>query len=269
MYPARSDFFYCHGALPPAAAYFFSHYSLFERFSDERQVKRARSVVFFTHPSHPALDSPRGAAVLARASVVVSMSTMFAEALRRTGVPAERLRVIVPGVDPARFQPHKRDTGAVGFSSAYYERKSPELIVQIASLRPHVRFLLLGREWRTAPVFHQLADQPNLEYLEWDLNRYPEFYRSIDVFISPSKLEGGPIPLLEAMMSNVVPIATRTGFASDIITHGANGFLLDIDSTAGSFVALLDIALTLTVDVRSSVVHLTTDAFARAVIDLL
>lgn len=49
----------------------------------------------------------------------------------------------------------------------------------------------------------------------------------MDVFVSPSYLEGGPVSLLEAMLSNVVPVASGTGFYPDLIEHGKNRFLLE------------------------------------------
>ena len=54
---------------------------------------------------------------------------------------------------------------------------------------------------------------------------YPDLYSKMDVFVSPSILEGGPVPILESMMSNCVPVASKTGFCPDIINHGQNGFL--------------------------------------------
>ena len=38
---------------------------------------------------------------------------------------------------------------------------------------------------------------------------------------------GGPIPLLEAMMSNCFPVITDVGFCSDVVINGKNGFLFD------------------------------------------
>ena len=32
------------------------------------------------------------------------------------------------------------------------------------------------------------------------------------------------------MMSNCVPVASKTGFCPDIINHGQNGFLFDINA---------------------------------------
>ncbi len=57
----------------------------------------------------------------------------------------------------------------------------------------------------------------------------PAYYRALDVYISPSRDEAGPMGVLESMASGVPVIATRTGMAADLIEHGVNGFLADVE----------------------------------------
>lgn len=268
-FTGTSEFFYCSGRPPRADTFFFSHYSLFLMYADDPRIRAARSLVFFTHPSEPPIDDAT-CDVLNTADLVIAMSSTSASHLKAAGIDRRRITTQIPGVQPSRFWPHPRlGGGVVGFSSAYYPRKRPEAVVEIARLRPALRFRLLGRNWHEWEGFSSLTDTPNLEYLESELADYPDFYSSLDVFVSPSRLEGGPLPLLEAMMCNVVPVASRTGFAEDIISHSVNGFLVDVDAPADEYASRVDEALRSVADVRQSVVHITTAAFARRVIDLL
>jgi glycosyltransferase involved in cell wall biosynthesis len=57
----------------------------------------------------------------------------------------------------------------------------------------------------------------------------PAYYRALDVYVSPSRDEAGPMGVLESMASAVPVIATRTGMAVDLIEHGVNGFLVDVE----------------------------------------
>ena len=41
-----------------------------------------------------------------------------------------------------------------------------------------------------------------------------------------SVLEGGPVLILESMMSNCVPVASKTGFCPILLIHFQNGFLI-------------------------------------------
>lgn len=104
---------------------------------------------------------------------------------------------------------------------------------------------------------------PNFTYLELPYEQYPDFYQQVDVFVSPARLEGGPIPLLEAMMSNAVPVASRTGFAPDIIRHGENGFLFDVDASAAEICSRIEDAYALQAPVRETVKHLTWQRFTN------
>jgi glycosyltransferase involved in cell wall biosynthesis len=105
----------------------------------------------------------------------------------------------------------------------------------------------------------------NFEYVETEYEMYPRYYRQMTVFVSVSFLEGGPIPLLEAMMGNVVPVASRTGFAADVIQHGKNGYLFDPHAPIEEVCELIEAAFSLTTDVRSTVLRYSWEAFAREV----
>lgn len=256
------------GPLPSARAYFFSHYLLFLAHREEPAVRRATTIVYYTHPSYQPADEPRVVSALAEASNVISLSSTHGISLVEAGLPRDRLSVILPGADPTRFRPHERTGGAIGFCSAYYERKRPEIIAGLVHALPKRRFRLLGRGWDEAPGFEDLLSAPNFEYLEAAYDQYPAFYDSIDVLVSPSRLEGGPIPLIEAMMANVVPVASRTGFAPDLIEHGVNGYLCDVDADVEAVARMVALADRLDTDVRASVEHLDWDRFALQVLDL-
>lgn len=57
-----------------------------------------------------------------------------------------------------------------------------------------------------------------------------ESYRALDAFVVTSRIEGGPVPLLEAMSSGLPVVSTKVGVASEIINDSDNGFLVDFDS---------------------------------------
>lgn len=240
---------------PRAQVYFFSHYLFFHTWLLKHpQVARAKNVVWYTHPKGLRISTDERAYLLNQAHHTFSSCEMFTQELILQGVAADRVSTAIPGADPQMFRPHQRNgKGAVGFCSTYVERKNPERIVDIVKACPHRRFILLGRNWRKYPRFAELNSAPNFEYKELSYKEYPSFYDSLEVLVSPSRLEGGPIPLLEAMMSNVVPVASRTGFAEDIITHGENGFIFDVDAPTDEIASLIDQAFAATGDIRSTV----------------
>ena len=83
-----------------------------------------------------------------------------------------------------------------------------------------------------------------------------------------SSLEGGPIPLIEAMMGNAVAVASRTGFAPDLIRHGENGFIFDLDASPAAIAEMIEAAFLLEADVRAGVEQYDWDHFSAAVVKL-
>lgn len=257
--------------LPLASAYFFSHWRFLSTSLLRGDRLPGKTLVFFTHPSCPDGTIDANAEemfVLRRADCVVSMSQMFRDALRDAGIPDERLCTATIGADPRFFQPHARSNGAVGVCAAFYERKHPERLLNVARELPHRHFVLLGRGWRTWSRFSELQSLPNFTYDERPYTDYPSFYNGIDVLLSTAVLEGGPVPLLEAMMCNCVPVASITGIAPELIRHGDNGFLYPTDAPAHVIAEMIELAFACTSDIRSTVQHLTWDRFARQIIDI-
>ncbi|NOH00744.1 MAG: glycosyltransferase [Chloroflexi bacterium] len=56
-------------------------------------------------------------------------------------------------------------------------------------------------------------------------NDIPELLAAADVFVLPSRWEGSPMALLEAMMAGLPVVATRVEGVEDVVEHGAHGFL--------------------------------------------
>jgi glycosyltransferase involved in cell wall biosynthesis len=181
-----------------------------------------------------------------------------------------KITVAVGGASQHIFHGHQRSqNGAIGFVSAFYKRKNPKLMVEIIHSLPEKKFILLGRNWENYERFHELFAFNNLTYLDVPYSEYPDIYAKMSVFISTSIIEGGPIPLIESMMSNVVPVVTNTGFANDLIKHGENGYIFDTTARVTDVIDLINKAFILETDVRESVLGFTWDAFASEVMSIM
>ena len=72
-------------------------------------------------------------------------------------------------------------------------------------------------------TYHKLPAQSDL----------PRIYASCDAWVMSSDSEGYGLPILEAMACRTPVVSTRTGAGPDLITDGAEGFVVDIgDQTA-------------------------------------
>jgi glycosyltransferase involved in cell wall biosynthesis len=58
-------------------------------------------------------------------------------------------------------------------------------------------------------------------------------YHACDVCLAASRQEGGPKSVLEAMASGVPVVTTRVGQAGELVSHGENGFLVEVEDAEG------------------------------------
>jgi len=251
-------FHYTETSLPPAKAYFIAHYSFLPAcLKLNPHIWKSQILVWHTHPREDlGISNDELIYALNKATNVLCMCSQFAQMLVNQGVHSSKVTYILGAADPQMFLPHQRFNGAVGFCTAFYYRKEPDRIFNIIKMMPHRKFILLGKNWSKYERFSEMQALPNFTYVEAPYSDYPQYYAKMDVYVSPAKLEGGPIPLVEAMMCNVVPVATNTGFAPDLIVQGENGFIFDLDSPVEEICELIDKAFQIEGDVRKTVEHL-------------
>lgn len=244
--------------LPKAPGYFFLHQKYYAKALRYNPfLKKANCIVMFTHPEWNKYYSKSHAYyTLINAANIVCLNSNMADELIKLGIPEKKISVYHLASNPEFFQPkEKREGKTVGFCCYYSNRKNPELIYNLVMGMPDQNFILVGKNWENFPRFNQMLNAPNFTYYDdRPYEEYPSLYQKMDVFVSPSFLEGGPVPLLEAMLSNIVPVASNTGFCPDIVKHGENGYLFDPHSDNFEHIKSLVLdALKLEEDVRKDV----------------
>ncbi|HKY39093.1 MAG TPA: glycosyltransferase [Polyangiaceae bacterium] len=257
--------------LPPARNYWFSHQSLFLRYfrAEPERFASSRTFIWYTHPRDETPESIAEALhAFEHATQIIFTCAANREIWLKRSLSPERTRVVLGGADAELFLGHERGGGVVGLSSSFYERKNPDRLLELMRLLPHRRFHLIGRKWEQYALFGAMKALPNFSYFTIPYQQYPEQYRKFDVFLSMSTLEDGPLSLLEAMMCNAVPVASDTGFAPDLIRHGENGFLFDIDAPAPTIAWQIEAAYQLECDVRATVLPYGWQDFSKIIMDL-
>jgi glycosyltransferase involved in cell wall biosynthesis len=134
-----------------------------------------------------------------RVDLRVSMCRLYGQDLEKIGptiqppLPVERNRFIL-ATRPRAAQP------VVGLSGFAYAtgRKGEALVREL--LRhprcPKAKWSACGRGWPVPTRIHTWKDMP-------------AFYASLDVLVCPSLVEGGPMPVLEALSSGVSVVVPR------------------------------------------------------------
>lgn len=242
--------------LPDTDGYFFVFHQYFYRaMRHNPQILNKRNIVMYTHPNFTfSFSKTHVIWCLNKADKVICLNSEVKQLLIDAGLKPEKAELIHIASNPDFFYPHERTTGSVGFCSNYGDRKNPEMVYKLIKNMPHRHFYMIGRNWENHENYDELSQLKNFTYYNnEDYEKYPDLYNKVDIFVSPSTLEGGPVPVLEAMLSNCFPIASRTGFCPDVIEHGENGFLFDIDAHYKEVMELIEEADNMrTIDIRAT-----------------
>lgn len=191
----------------------------------------------------------KGRAVLSIARATRSPVSMFvanARALTPSigtvfGVPEERIRVIHDGIRLEPWQGAMRaDLGPQGihddrpvcFTAArLHPQKGLEDLIdaaaKVGARRPDVRFVIAGDGPLRGPLQRQidgLGLQDTIHLLGWRED-IPELLARSDLFVLPSRFEGLPNAVIEAMAAGVPSVATAVAGTPELIEHGETGWL--------------------------------------------
>ncbi len=99
----------------------------------------------------------------------------------------------------------------------------PELFVVVTG--PSRGYVRAGLERLGVPYRHVLLP---------DVDAVAGVYRAIDVCLVTSRDEGGPRAVLEAMATGVPLVTTRVGQGADLVRHGENGWMVEVEDVDGT-----------------------------------
>lgn len=182
--------------------------------------------------------------VLRNVDAIIAPSTRVRDELLNRGL--EHIVTIPNGVDTERFRPAtpdvqrtaRRELGLpadgtiVGFMGRLHDQKAPEVLLEAWY---HSRFAESGAVLclaGTGPMESQLRQMASGSGAGQSssvrfLGRVSadRFFQSLDAFVLPSRYEGMPNALLEAMASGLPAIGTTVAGSEDIIENGRSGIL--------------------------------------------
>lgn len=182
------------------------------------------------------------AAALGAADAVVAVSRQLAAAVRELGVPGERVHTVYNGVDTSIFSPGRRDrssrTPKILFVGNLVDVKGIDVLVdacgRLRSRGLEFQCDLIGQ----GPLHHRLTRQISALSLVDHVRLHPprahrelaEAYRGADILVLPSRSEGVPNVVLEAIACGTPIVATRVGGIPEVLD---DRFLVDPDDAPG------------------------------------
>ena len=191
------------------------------------------------------------------ADLYLSVSRGLVDTYLAAGLPEEKIRLVPNGIDIDRFQPATAaeqqalrgelglpaDTPIIVFVGFFSADKQPRVlfdawrsVLRDGAGQPALVFVGATRsayfevDDTIAPAMLRDAeadDVADLLQFAGVTHDVPSYLRAADVFVLPSKREGLPVALLEAMSCGLPCIASRLPGSTDaIIEDGVNGVLI-------------------------------------------
>lgn len=170
--------------------------------------------------------------------------------------PDNFIHVIYNGVKIPEFVDtlniHKRfdisESSKVIFSAGRLDhQKGFDLLIEVAKMAKKKGlnwFFLIAGEGKIKSELNALADQKGVHEIVKFIgfsNEIPSLLKACDVFVLPSRYEGMPNALLEAMAMGKASIATNVNGAPELLEDGKSGFLVDSEKPTQIFERLMEL----------------------------
>ncbi len=194
---------------------------------------------------------------------IIAISEAVREHLQRSGIPAEKIQVILNGVDLSAFAPRPSPLRkGLGFTDEHFvfgmvaqlvPWKGHEVFLRaaarIVSAMPNARFVIVGDDlFGDHPDYVQslvgltelLALDDEVHFLGYR-DDIVDVLASLDALVLPSLNEPFGRVLIEAMAMEKPVIATNVGGPPEIVDHEISGLLVppaDVDALADAMLRL-------------------------------
>jgi len=185
-----------------------------------------------------------------RANAVVVLGSHWASYVERIGIDPGRIRIIRNAVPGPEASSAARPGGRcrILFLGVIAERKGmPELIEALSreELRGLDWEIAIGGNGNTDPYLalveqHGLSDR--VRFLGWvDNPKARALLAETDIFVLPSRNEGLPMAILEAMAFGVPVVATPVGDIREAVEDGVTGVIVPVRDPQALAKALADL----------------------------
>ena len=214
--------------LPKYRNYLFMHHALaVEAWGKGWINERSNFGVRFTHEG---IDITNESEVFRAAKFVTVERSESRYGLIDLGVEPGKISMLPHPIDVGLFQGVSQNVDRdIIFVSNYADRKNPDLILETIKQNPDLSFTIFGKNWEIWYRYPELISLQNLVYLPFEYKTYSHVLARHKVFCSLSYIEGGPVPLLESLVTGLKVVVTDTGYVRDVLQMATDYNILPIN----------------------------------------
>jgi len=146
---------------------------------------------------------------------IVFQNKKYQQKMIELGYPAEKTKVIYPGVDLKKFFLRKITIGI--FQRGVHKDKGNEFMFNLPDFidLKNFAFVFVGKGWDNVVNKYSRMGIETDYYPAERYDFYPMLYEGIEYLLIPSLKEGGPMCLLEALAMGIPVIASKVGMVED------------------------------------------------------
>ena len=175
---------------------------------------------------------------------VVPLSEELCSPLNKFPILNRKLHLILNGVDLSEvsssqlihadiLQSKKAGEFIIGYIGQLIPRKGIDVLISALKIVKNVKWKLFlvgeGDQRKELQLLSKnLGVDEHVKFVGFQKDRL-DYLRGFDLFVLPSRLEGIPRCLMEAMVARVPVIASDIPGCNDLITHEENGLLFKLD----------------------------------------
>jgi glycosyltransferase involved in cell wall biosynthesis len=189
--------------------------------------------------------------------IVTVAHALKAELMEKKNAAPEKIVVVFNGVDVAEFSSNPADArralglpetaAVVGMVARVSRDKGADVLIRAAARikgrTPDLRVVFIGgareiRDFRTLAETEGVSDIVLFAGYRADARR---LMQAMDIVVLPTRLEGSPYAILEAMAAGKPVVASRIGGVPELVVDGATGRLFPMDDVAALAAALTEL----------------------------
>lgn len=196
---------------------------------------------------------------------VLGVSEAITTDLRRGGLSGDQVRTHYMGlIDAPRSSQADRarirkllgiPDGAVVYGNIAFDApvKGVDLLLdaftEVVAAHPLTHLIQLGVDSGDSDLAKKYSGVPNVHWLgiRDDARAY---LSAVDVYVQPSRSEGLPLAIMEAMAMELPVIATRVGGNAEAVVHGETGYIIEPESASALAAGMSQMAFSLSSEDR-------------------